>query len=729
MKITDLLNFDIKDNYVKTLTGNLYFFKILPPNLSILSQNEIQTHVNISQNHSTNGVQRGFYMVVNSKSENDLKQFTSCLKLSQMIFEKQNKQDIINILRGFLLRDFKDFPIEILEQDISLNYDNLKDNHKKRLSPAEFRLDEITKALLPTNMNFKPKCIEQSNFTRQVLLVKNFPLSFNGLAMLSELASIKNTTINMRIAPMNKATAVNLVNKQMSSINSDQTHKKGVEQIHAVEEKTEIENFYKQFFTDKDNIFYLNIYIEIYGEKPEDLEFLHSSVRASLQNTSFELLSYEQKEGFLGVCPLTDDKLKMLANNVPGASLSAMYPFSYSSRNDTEGLFLGHTADNGYMFLDFWTRNNYLTNGNFNILGSSGMGKSYLMKKIISQLISTGVSCYCFDNDAEYVDLFLRMGGTNITATDFKYIINPFEFRNFVDEDGEKDTKGSYLSRHLSWLKSFLTYIIPHATGKEMDLLMVLIKDMYCFHSNSINDDTDISQLEATEYPTFSDLYNFIVKVMTNKKSYKFYDGFDNSRLNECLLLIKDVTDGSLSPLFNGHTNIPNAKHINFDIQELAGGDKNRSQAYMYNIMTYLSSMMFSRTNKMAILVDELALWCNKKNIGVLEYLKNLVARARKYLCIIGTATQQIADVMIDEFKEYTSALYNLASIKFVFNPGEIDLLNFKKFGSFSQEKIDNLIKFNKAECYLSVGTHDKYKIKVGTLPYEKELFGMAGGF
>ena len=784
MKITDLINFHIKQDFVKTNSGNFHFYKIIPPNLSILSEREIQSHINcfylllkslpsdfnlqvfmidmsedlsknkeywsdistkfidisngiisdISKNRNQNGVQRGFYFVINPSDDAQIRIFENALISSGFMYCKQLKNDIVGIFRSFLLRDFKDFNLEVFEEETIVNYDNLKPRKKKSLSKDSFSLNSLTKALLPTNLNFKKLYIEQSDFLRQVMVIKNFPMSFETSALLKDVATLKDVTINMRISQMNNATAVGLVDNQIKSVQNDWVTKQGVKQINAESEYEQVTSFYKQYSADRDTLFHVNVYIETYAKTEIQLEELKSQVNAMLSACSIEVLSWEQTEGFLGVCPITKEKLSILSNNIPSKSLSAMYPFTYSTRNDEQGLYLGSTVDGGYMFLDFFKRTEDLTNGNFSIIGGSGMGKSHTVKKIVSQLAVKNRSIFIFDQDSEYVDLIEKLGGTNINATSTVFRINPFEVRKFVKPDDlDKNefkieafnTTNDFLN-HLSWLKDFITYVIPHAKGTKLDMLMSLINEMY--FSFNIHTETDFSKLSSSDYPIFSDLYTFIEKVITDSDNYEFFKMFNIKDILDCLLLIKDVSHGSMSLMFNGHTNLPNADIINFNIQELASGDENRTQAYMFNIFTYLNSRMFAKTKQFAILVDELALLCNKTNMKALQYLKTMIQRIRKYDGILGTATQQLTDIMIPEFKPYTSALYNLASIKFIFNPGEIDLTSFKTFVKFEDERLETLIKFKKGECFLFIGTHDKYKVKINKLPYEKEWFGDGGG-
>lgn len=784
MKITDLINFRINNDFVQTMTGNYYFYKITPPNLSILSQYEINLHISdlylllkalpsnlplqifmidrtedlsnnkdywsdvpqkfinisdgiisdISKNRNQNGVQRGFYFVIKPTEDTHIQSFETALISTNFIFELQQKQDITNILRSFLLRDFKDFNIDIIEEEFNIDYEHLKKREKRKHSKEDFLLNNLTKSLLPTNLNFKKTYIEQSDFLRQVMIIKNFPMSFETNALLKKVSTLKDVTVNMRISQMNDATSVGLIDRQILSIENDYSTKKGINQMNAEAEYNEVTSFYKKYSADKDTLYYVNIYIEAYGKTELELNLLKTQIDANLEKSSIEVLSWEQAEGFLGVCPITTEKLPFLANNIPSQSLAAMYPFTYSTRNDSEGSYLGHTIDGGYMFLDFFKRTNDLTNGNFSIIGTSGMGKSHTMKKIISQLIAKSRSVFIFDQDSEYTELIENVGGTNINATSSDFRINPFEIRKFVKE-GDFDvnehnldafnTTNDFLN-HLSWLKDFLRYIVPHAQGVTLDMLMALIKEMY--YTNDINEDTDFSTLKPENYPIFSDLYAFTLKMITNQNDHAFFKLFDKKLLSECLLLILDVSNGSMSLMFNGHTNLPNADIINFNIQDLACGDENRTQAYMFNIFTYLNARMFARTKQFAIIVDELALLCNATNIKVLQYLKTIMQRIRKYEGILGTATQQLGDVMMDQYKAYTSALYNLASIKFVFNPGEIDLITFKNFARFEDERLESLSKFTKGECYLFVGTHDKYRVKINRLEFEKILFGKGGG-
>lgn len=786
MKTTELMSFDILEDCLKTAHGELFFYKLSPPNTSILSPWETRDFIRLfneflrakpsvpvniyiadctedlsknrkfwadlspqhdyiseainaelsKENGSSGGTQRGFFIIATIKNDSDKKLFDAALRECGMLFEPLKKPDIVNVLRGFLLRDFNEYPIEVIEAEIEQAYAL----EKKKPDYKEYRLTQLHKRLFPSALSFKPTLIEQSDFLRQAILVKNLPLSFEAQCLLKRIAQVKDTTIQIRISDMNKYTAVSLIDKQLRNALTDVAHQKGTKQLDAGAQRNETESFYKKFSSDKDKIFYVNIYIECYGKTVEELTSKRTEVSNSLDRCTYELLNYEQKDGFLGVAPFGEDKLAMLANNVPAISLSAMFPFSYSNRTDEKGFPLGRTFDGGLFLLDFMLRNDMLTNGNFIVTGESGMGKSWLMKKIMTfwnlkaYVGDADNGIFSFDYENEYGDLCTALGGTNINAIDSRYLLNPLEIRalrtgvddDYVEgDDNEAFKHRTHFQQHLSWLKEFIPYLIPYITGKELALLMATIKDTYYF--KGITEETDLSKLNSKDFIVFSDVHEFIKKVIHDKDNYEFYKLFETKMLANLLLMLDDVVSGSLSPMFNGYTNLPNATRLNINIQELAMGDKNRTNAYLYNMMTYMWSCIIKRDRAYLMLVDELHLLCTKESLQSLQFLRSIVKRIRKYGSILGTGTQQLGDVAAPEFYTYTSALFNAPAIKFMFYPGKLDYNIYKQLANLSQSELDIMAELPKRECLAIVGK-SKYRLKVGKLAYEEALFGSGGG-
>jgi len=382
-----------------------------------------------------------------------------------------------------------------------------------------------------------------------------------------------------------------------------------------------------------------------------------------------------------------------------------------------------------------WVRDKNMTSGNFFITGETGFGKSQLVKKILSQQIVRGVSCYTLDAESEYNELYERLGGTVVNCASGKFKLNPLEIRRMkTKEDTEEELDGEIdalrhdqsFFQHLSWLNDFYKVLIPYLNGMQFAALAMLTKDMYIRFG--IDQNTDLSKLTSKDYPTFTDLYQYISDVLEDRQKYGFYKEISNDMLRDLLLAIRETYDGSLSPLFNGHTNFSNDKLINFNIQELLTGSNERTQAFLFNIMTFIWQKIMTRENKTLFTVDEVYLLMNRDNLTIAQYLRNFIKRARKYEAVIGTATQQLADLDDEKIRHVSSALINSASVKFIFNPGNLAYERTKSLLQLTDGEAESIFKAGRGQCLLKVGQADKYNVNIGKLSFEDELFGSAGG-
>lgn len=192
---------------------------------------------------------------------------------------------------------------------------------------------------------------------------------------------------------------------------------------------------------------------------------------------------------------------------------------------DEHGIAVGTTQRGGPFYLDMLRRTSDVTNSNFGIIGAAGQGKSTLMKKLIEFLTMMGVSCFTLDPENEYGELFRNLGGTVYKCVDGRSVINPLEVRWLYREDedaqDEEDTLSKELQnmsmffQHLSWLKDFFRILFPGISDLDTQALMVLVQEMYAAHG--VNTETDFSKFTPADYPTLSDLYQYIEHYDTEK--------------------------------------------------------------------------------------------------------------------------------------------------------------------------------------------------------------------
>lgn len=613
----------------------------------------------------------------------------------------------------------------------------------RRMTPEGFRDILLQRRLMPHRVDFMPRYATQNDFLRRTIMIKNFPPEIKIAHVLSDISKIKSTTFSMRIEPLNEARAATLINTQINNKKSKgKSSKKATDKIDAETDEQNIEQFYRSLLENQNRIFLTSIFIEFYAKTEKELNSLENKIKSRLsgKNITYEVLRLEQKEGFLSVNPLGKDHFIKEANNIPSNTLANLYPFSFSNRNDENGLFLGETLDGGYVFLDFDQRSEEITNGNFSIIGVSGQGKTWLMKKISSQMLFCGHVVFLFDPDKDYVEMTRRLDGTVINCASGSVKINPFEVRRIMsDKDIELELQAedpdsfelrvdafkhrNIFFQHLSWLKEFFTVLFPDIGSKELEALMILTQEMYSVNGISENSDFDI--LKSSDYPTFTSLYDHIKKCYEDKSYQEKHIRED--LVDSLLLMLRDTYDGSLGYIFNGHTNIKNDSLIDFDINSLLMGSRNRMQAVIFNIMTYVWNRIALRKEKIVFDVDELSLFIDRKYPIIIQYLRDFSVRARKYGAIIGTATQNVIDVDDPEIRHITRPILANTSFKFLFYPDHSGIDTLKDMLKLTEGEIECISKPRQKHCLLKAGD-DKYYIKVGELPYEKELFGKLSG-
>ncbi len=95
--------------------------------------------------------------------------------------------------------------------------------------------------------------------------------------------------------------------------------------------------------------------------------------------------------------------------------------------------------------------------------------------------------------------------------------------------------------------------VIKDFTDREIDVIEIMLQKLY--QSRGLSDQTDFKLLEPEDYPTLSEMYDFI------EAEYK---GFDEKKrqlytadlLQNILLGRHSMCKGAESKFFNGHTNI-----------------------------------------------------------------------------------------------------------------------------------------------------------------------------
>lgn len=173
MKITDLADFEVKDRFIRSGNNCYYFFRIIPPNLSIMNPNEkimrIQGFQNMLDSNDLpmqilamdktedlgrnkafwkglperfefvsdailqeineienvgSGIQRTYYFVIQTKEQEKVRLFENLADTSGFRMQAAEHSELITIMKNFMLRDYIEFDIYTFEQEVQQIYES-----------------------------------------------------------------------------------------------------------------------------------------------------------------------------------------------------------------------------------------------------------------------------------------------------------------------------------------------------------------------------------------------------------------------------------------------------------------------------------------------------------------------------------------------------------------------------------------------------------------------------
>lgn len=480
----------------------------------------------------------------------------------------------------------------------------------------------------------------------------------------------------------------------------------------------------------REPLLHCSVFMELKAQTQDALKELQSDILIELTRAkiSVDRLTLRQKEGFLSVNPMGINQFGALYERVlPASSVANLFPFNYSGKTDPNGLYIGRDKYGTNILVDFDRRTEDKTTSNILILGNSGQGKSYLLKLLLTNIRESGKSIICLDPEAEYEDLCRNLGGCYIDFLSGRYKINPLEPRAWSNADDENDedvpeafNKVTRLSQHIAYLRDFFRSY-KDFTDIQLDTIEIMLSKLYSRYG--INDNTDYSKLNTTDYPIMSDFYKICEEeYYTYDKSRKYL--YTEETLQEVCLGINSMCVGNESKYFNGYTNISDDVFLCFGVKGLMDTNKRLKDAMLFNILSYMANKLLIEGNTAAS-IDEFYLFLT--NMTAVEYVRNLMKRVRKKESSVILASQNIEDFLIPELREFTKPLFSIPTHHFLFNPGRINDREYMDALQVEPSEFE-LIKYpERGTCLYRCG-NERYLLQVIAPKHKADLFGSAGG-
>lgn len=216
----------------------------------------------------------------------------------------------------------------------------------------------------------------------------------------------------------------------------------------------------KQLQVGGDDMYYLYIFISVCAHSYDKLKLDLERVQGIVSGVGLEMrkATFRQNDIFYSSLPLFQNHLdikKYMKRNVLTSGLVSTYPFLSNELCDEEGILIGVNAlNNSLVMVDRFDVQKY-KNSNMCIIGTSGSGKSYFTKLMVTRNRYMNISQYVIDPEREYTKICQKLGGTMINF-EAGNVINVMEIRESIKFDG-----GGFLQNKISKLNTFFSLIFP----------------------------------------------------------------------------------------------------------------------------------------------------------------------------------------------------------------------------------------------------------------------------
>ncbi len=566
------------------------------------------------------------------------------------------------------------------------------------------------------------------NFYKSVWAITEYPTSTEETALLAHLADKSGVSLRIYNRPVGAMEQRKIVQQADRKNRMMTTATDVTEAVRAESNLNDIGDMLKEVIHNSELLLHTAVFLELKAGTLEDLRDLQADISMELSRSkiSVDRLLMRQKEGFLSVLPCGNNSFGMQYERVlPSSSAADLFPLNYSGKTDANGFYIGRDKYGSNILVDFDKRTDDKTNSNVLILGNSGQGKSYLMKLLLCNLRESGKNILCLDPEHEYEELCNNLGGTYIDLMSGEYMINPLEPKSFGEADKSEDAPEAFrrvtrLSQHISYLKDFFR-AYKDFSDNEIDTIEIMLIKLYARFG--IDDRTELTSLESTDFPTMEDLYDII------DKEVKAYDReqknlFTEDTLQNIRLGLFSMCKGAEAQYFCGHTNIKDGQFICFGVKGIMDTNKKLKDTLLFNILSYMNEQLLGKGNTVAA-IDELYLFLS--NITAIEYIRNGMKRVRKKESAFILASQNIEDFLLPEVKEYTKPLFAIPTHDFFFYPGNISPVLFMDVVQILESEYCLFNYSDRGVCFYRCGS-ERYLLQVIAPEYKAVLFGKAGG-
>lgn len=592
----------------------------------------------------------------------------------------------------------------------------------------------IKKELAPKGLEFHPADFVISDKWCTILTVVSYP-RWIGPGFLSDLSISGGIKVVIKHIPLPFSIMSKMLNKQLAELKENyekERDKTTQEQLR--QDYDSLNDFIQMIVTNQSKIFDFQMHVVITANSKEELDTKKIQVKNYLESMELRAipLRFEQKKALKSIIPIfpKQDIEDQIGTPITSPTIAAMYPFIFDSLKDPgPACLLGTDFSGGVVlfnqFLYQVRKEHNRNNANMIILGTSGSGKSTAAKLLLRTYVRNEYKVVAIDPEGELEEMTNRMRGDFIDlgkGGEFG-MINPLEVIIEADEEELKDGLGyTVLTKTLQFLKAFMKYYDPTITEDVLTMFSEIAQLTY--QRFGISFESDFSHLSSNQYPTFSDLYETLLRRL---EAYGDQVTHERDILEKLELKIRPLVK-ELKFYFDGHTTIhPQSKFIVFNIRDLMNADENIRNALFFNILKYAWSHCLDKSINTIMMVDEAhMLLSSKNNIGA-DFLANIQRRARKYNSGTIIITQQPSDFADPSVITQGKAIFDNASYYLVMGLKKQAVEDLSMLIDLNDQEKESVKKYNQGEALFICGSR-RMRIDVVVTEAELDSFGSGGG-
>lgn len=587
--------------------------------------------------------------------------------------------------------------------------------------------------IAPKGIEFRPTMFRLGDKYCTILSIISYP-KFIDHGYLANITNIPGVKVVIKHIPIDFALMRKMIDKEIADL-KERFQK---ENDHTLQERIRqdyesLEAFIQQLAASSAKIFDFQMHVLLSADTEEELE--NRKLEMKTYMTGMEMrgipLMFEQEKVLKSMIPIfpKQDIEDRIGTPIPSNTIAAMYPFVFDSIKDP-GLstLLGIDFSGGVVlfnqFLYQIKKEHNRNNANMLILGASGSGKSTAAKLMLRSHYRNEHRVIAIDPEAELEEMCKNFNGDFISLGKGGQfgMINPLEV--IVDEDDDDLDKGlSYavLTRALSTLKAFMTYLYPDIEDDVLTIFSDVAQDTYKRFNIDFN--TDFRKFKSTDYPTFDDIYATIKGRILSMPEHTR----EREVMERLELKIRPLTK-ELRYYFNGHTTIaPESNFVVFNIRELMNSDSTIRNALFFNILKYAWSLCLDKTVNTVLAVDEAHVLLGSKNELGAEFLAQIQRRSRKYNTGTIIITQQPTDFAADKIIMHGKAIFDNASYYLAMGLKKQAVEDLSKLVDLNENEMESIKRFSQGQGLFVCGSR-RMQINVVLTQDELDSFGTGGG-